>query len=321
MVSAEDGIKAVLDYKPLTIDLIYFKNDQTSKSIQGLAHLTSGQSSDVFGYNANYQLSDPWNTLLEQYMFARVNGTGYDASLPGAMVDKGDKLYVPGLRASTNPVKGLNVQGEVAWQLGNQVVANATNGDLLSEQRDAMAVQVMGSYALPVLQKYKPTVNASYTYFSGDKMADTNSATGNKDAKKYGAWDVFNGDLGAGTIYSAIYPLTNMNIIALGASASPLEDVTTSFTWSNLWATDSYNSINNPLLIYQPNAGTTTLGPVTKTTGERGLGNEYDVNMTYNYTEDVTFGVSLGWYAPGDALSNVNRSTASQAIVDLGVKF
>ena len=42
---------------------------------------------------------------------------------------KGDKLYVPGLRASTNPVKGLNVQGEVAWQLGNQVVTECSIGD------------------------------------------------------------------------------------------------------------------------------------------------------------------------------------------------
>jgi len=320
MATATDGIKAVLDYKPLTIDLIYFKNDQTANSIKGLDLSKNRQSSDVFGYNANYQLSDAWNTVLEQYLFARINGSGYETYNTLAIYDKGNKLYVPGLRASTNPVKGLNVQAELAWQLGNQVVANSSGVGVVSEQRDAMAAQVMASYALPVLQKYKPTVNGSYTYLSGDKMADTTATTGNKDARKYGAWDVFNGDLGAGTIYSAIYPLTNMNIISVGASMNPLEDVTTSFTWSNLWSADSF-STNNPLYIYQPNAGITTLEPVTKTTGERGLGNEYDINLKYDYTEDVTFGVSLGWYVPGDALSNVNRSTASQAIVDLGVKF
>ena len=53
----------------------------------------------------------------------------------------------------------------------------------------------------------------------------------------------------------------------------------------------------------------------------RGLGNEYDVNLTYNYTEDVTFGVSLGWYVPGSALYSQNRDAASQAIASLGVKF
>ena len=34
MRTAEDGIKAVLDYKPLTIDMFYFKNDQTHDSIK-----------------------------------------------------------------------------------------------------------------------------------------------------------------------------------------------------------------------------------------------------------------------------------------------
>ena len=53
----------------------------------------------------------------------------------------------------------------------------------------------------------------------------------------------------------------------------------------------------------------------------RGLGNETDVNLNYNYTEDVTFGVSVGWYVPGNAFLKDNRDTASQAIASLGVKF
>ena len=102
---------------------------------------------------------------------------------------------------------------------------------------------------------------------------------------------------------------------------NPLEDVNVAATWSGLWAADKYGT-DNPLLIYQPNLGPYTLAPVTNTNTKRlGLGNEYDVNFTYNYTEDVTFGVSLGWYVPGSALADVNKSTASQAIVDLGVKF
>ncbi|MDE2009772.1 MAG: alginate export family protein [Candidatus Omnitrophica bacterium] len=302
--TAEDGIKAVLDYKPLTIDLIYFRNDETNAGIQGLwSGSNYNRSSEVFGYNANYQLSDPWNTVVEQYMFNRIDESGYTGTGKG-----GNTLYVPGLRASTNPIKGLNVQGEIAWQLGQNVVSGYT------EHRDAMAIQALASYSLPVLPKYKPTVNASYTYFSGDKTGAVSSS-----GHKYSAWDVFMGDLGAGTIYSSIYPLTNMNIVSAGASVNPLEDLTAAFTWSNLWAADSYSS-KNPLQIYQPNEGSTLYTMATKTSN-RSLGNEYDVNLTYNYTEDVTFGVSLGWYVPGSALSNTNRDTASQAIASLGVKF
>jgi hypothetical protein len=324
MRSSEDGIKAVLDYKPLTIDLLYFKNEQTVDSIRGFGNLTSGQSSDVFGYNLNYQLGDSMNTVVEQYMFAEINGSGIDDLGPGS--NKGDTLYVPGLRASTNPIKGLNVQGEVAMQFGNVEVPDGI-GHSAGEHRDAFGAQLMASYALPVLEKYKPTVNASYTYVSGDKdsIMNVNDTNGAKIAKTESAWDPMFQSQGVGTIYNSIYPLTNMNVISLGASANPLEDVTTAFTWTNLWAADRYTA-QNPLFVFQPNEGPGMVAmPASTYTSTkkdaRGLGNEYDANITYNYTEDVTFGVSLGWYVPGSAIAGAEHNTASQAIADVAVKF
>jgi hypothetical protein len=330
MRTSEDGIKAVLDYKPLTIDMFYFKLAQTSQSISGLYTPTAdaNQSSNVYGINANYQLSDPMNTVVEAYLFSRIDGSGITAST-GALnttSDKGNTLFVPGLRASTNPIKGLNVQGEIAWQ-GGKVVNTSVGQE--AERRSAMAIQTMASYALPVLEKYKPTVNASYTYFSGDKNGGANyNGDPTKTAKTYSAWDPFTGAMAAGTIWQSLLPLTNLNVISVGASANPLEDVTTSLTWTNLWAADSYSNYvgtttasYNPLQEFQPNNGATPFYPVTKK-GARGLGNEYDANFVYNYTEDVTFGVNLGWLVPGSALaSTYNSKPASQAIADVAVKF
>src|ERR1700675_1683704 len=98
--------------------MIYFKNQQILVNGNPGAKQTS---SDVYGLNANYQLSDSMNTVLETYFFARLNGNRNFAAYasPGVTTNKGDTLYVPGLRASTNPVKGLNISGEIAWQLGN----------------------------------------------------------------------------------------------------------------------------------------------------------------------------------------------------------
>ncbi len=45
------------------------------------------------------------------------------------------------------------------------------------------------------------------------------------------------------------------------------------------------------------------------------------LTVTYNYTEDVTFGVSLGWFVPGNVFTSANNSTASQAIANVAVKF
>jgi hypothetical protein len=324
--TAYDGVKAVLDYKPLTIDMFYFKNDQTYTN--GFYN-SNASSSDVYGINANYQLSDPMNTVVEAYLFSRVNGNYNNGSLPNgedfgpAYSDKDSTLYVPGLRASTNPIKGLNVQGELAWQLGQQPVNNG--GAQEAEKREAMAAQLLASYALPVLDKYKPTVNASYTYVSGDKNGGLDYAGDHiSSAKTFTAWDPFNEAQGSGTIYNTMFPLSNMHILALGASVNPLEDVTAAFTWSDLWAAQAYSydllGASNPLFLMQPDGGPNTIVPATKHNATN-LGNEYDVNFTYNYTEDVTFGLSVGWFVPGDVFTSINNNTASQAIADVAVKF
>jgi len=321
--TAYDGVRATLDYKPLTIDMFYFKNGQTF--VNG-NFLGKESSSDVYGFDSSYQLSDPWSTLVEAYMFSRINGdelsAAFDTALnPSAtLTNKGDTLFVPGLRASTNPTKSLNLQGEVAWQFGQHPVVDTATGAQTAEKRDAMAGQFLASYSLPVLEKYKPTLNGSFTYVSGDKDAKANTHdVPFTSSKTFTAWDPFNETQGSGTIYNTMFLFTNMYIYSLGASVNPLEDVTTSFTWSDLYAAQGYNATWNPLALYQPDEGTVPISPVT--TNKKGLGNEYDVNVSYNYTEDVTFGVSLGWFVPGDAFNKVNRDDASQAIADVNVKF
>jgi len=316
MRTAYDGVKAVLDYKPLTIDMFYFKNNQTL--VNGNP-ISDNSSSDVYGFNANYQLGDSMNTVFETYMFSRIDGNNQ----AGVTSNKGNNLFVPGLRASTNPVKGLNVQGELAWQLGNKAVITTVNGNTdveQAEKRTAMAAQFLTSYALPVEEKYKPTVNASYTYVSGDKDSTANyGSVPFSSAKTYSAWDPFNENQGSGTIYNTLFPLSNMHIVSVGASVNPLEDVTAAFSWSGLWDASTFGP-SNKLAIFQPDGGGATINPASKG-GARGLGDEYDVNLTYNYTEDVTFGVSLGWFVPGNVFTSNNNNTASQALADVAVKF
>jgi hypothetical protein len=324
--TAYDGVTATLDYKPLTISMIYFKNGQT---ILDGDPSSGSSSSNVYGINANYQLSDPWSTVVETYMFSRLDGNHYFGENPqvGEITetpyDKGDTLYVPGLRASTNPIKGLNVQGELAWQLGNvPTFANVTGFPEQTEKRSAMAAQFMASYALPVLDKYKPTVNANFTYVSGDKNSGEDYITDHvKSAKYYSAWDSFNENQGSGTIYNTLFGLTNMYIYSLGGSVNPLEDVTASVTWSDLIAAQKYGSQNELFLLQPDSSGAFNGYILTPTTSKTYLGNETDVNLTYNYTEDVTFGVSLGWFVPGDTFEKDARDTASQAIADVNVKF
>jgi hypothetical protein len=305
-----DGVKLVFDYKPLTLDVIYYKNNQRLYTGAEAADKTG---SNVYGLNANYQLGDEMNTVVEGYFFARTD----DSNLTTTATDKGDKLYVPGLRVSTNPVKGLTTQAEVAWQLGTKAVV--AGGAEQAVHRNAFAYQVMANYAIDNadVAKYKPSVNASFTHTSGDKNSGANSSSDNvKSAKKFTAWDTFAEGQNGGTIYNSLFALSNLNIVSVGGQVTPIEDVTASFAWSNLFADKKYRG-GNALSFSQPDGSTSS----PATTGRKDLGNEYDVNVDYAYTEDVTLGVSLGWFVPGSAFTSANDTTASQALAHVNVNF
>ncbi len=313
--TSNDGVKLVFDYKPLTLDVIYLKAGQRLLTGNEAAKKSS---SDVYGLNANYQLGDSHNSVVEGYVFSRFNGSDFNLPVGTATTGKGDTLIVPGLRVSTNPIKGLTAGAEVAWQMGNKPVA--VGGTENAEHRNAFAYQVMANYAIDQLDvaKYKPSINASWTHTSGDKNAGVNSGSDNvKSAKKYTAWDPMLEGQNGGTIYNSLFALSNLNILSAGASIAPIEDVTTSFAWSNLTADKKYRT-GNTLSLLQPDGS--TLGTLA-TTGRKDLGNEYDVNVNYAYTEDVTMGVSLGWYVPGKAFAKANNSTASQALAHVNVNF
>jgi hypothetical protein len=65
--------------------------------------------------------------------------------------------------------------------------------------------------------------------------------------------------------------------------------------------------------------------------GKKALGQEIDVNLIYNYTEDVQFGLLCGWFFPGKAIASDNvdagtlshkqGETATEAIASCKVSF
>ena len=315
--ASNDGVKLVFDYKPLTLDVIYLKATQgTTLGTEG----SRKQNSDIYGLNANYQLGDSHNSVVEGYLFSRVNGSNLNTG--ASVTGKSDTLYVPGLRVSTNPIKGLTAGAEVAWQIGQHPVK--ASGVENAEHRNAMAYQLMASYAIDQadVAKYKPSVNASYTHVSGDKNGGTNYANdGVKSAKTYTAWDPLMEGQNGGTIFNSLFNLTNMNILSAGASVTPIEDVTTSFAWYGLGLDKKIRSGNTLTLLQPDGSSTTSTNSATATTGRKDLGNEYDANVNYAYTEDVTMGVSLGWYVPGKVFTKANNSVASQALAHVNVNF
>jgi len=318
--SGQDAIRLVLDYKPLTIDMLYWKVD--SNTVAGVldTHILRDEV-DLYGINGNYELGDSWNTVAEAYFFVKNDQSTRD-SVAGA---KDDRIYVPGLRASTNPVKGLNVQGEMAWQRGTKVSTTASAAPD-NEQREAFAAQVIANYDFQVekLAKYKPTAMFAYTYASGDKNGNTlNDKYLPNSAEKYTAWDPMFESQAGGKIYNALFDLSNCHIYTVSGGFNLIEDLKLSATWTGLWTAKhdqiAGNGASSTTVFNMRQPDQAQIQPWV--TNKGAIGQEIDADLTYNYTEDVSLGASLGMFLPGDFFVSRNDSTATQALVSLNVAF
>ncbi len=278
-----------------------------------------GDDIDLYGANATYEVGDSMKTQVEAYFFAKVDKNAQGVASADPTPSKADSVYVPGLRASTNPIEGLNVQAEVAWQRGNKVATTGTIND--NQSREAMGAQVIASYKVPVMEEYKPILGYVYTYVSGDSNPGDRAYTVEHSTNKYTAWDPMFENQAGGTIYNALFNLSNAHIHTVSAQVNPIEDVTAKVSWTNLRLDKglSGNATNTALTLVQPDGTATGLMGVNVDNKE--IGNEIDATLTYDYTEDVQFGANFGWSLPGDLFTAANDSVASQAIVHGNVNF
>lgn len=317
--TAQDAIRLIFDYEPLSLELLFSKIDSNTNSLVN----DDGDDVDLYGVNAGYEVGDSFNTQVEAYFFAKTDkstdGTGASTN------SKSDTVYVPGLRASTTPIEGLNVQAEVAWQRGNRVAttslaATDPSRAVQNEKREAMASQFIANYQVPVLEEYKPVAQYTYTYVSGDSNPNDRGYSSQSSTNKHTAWDPMYENQGSGAIYNAIFNLTNLHVHGVSLQANPIEDVTTKLSWIGFWLDKKIDTNNGgTLALVQPDGVNTGNLGVNRT--EEDVGYEVDFEAIYDYTEDVQFGANFGWFVPGDVFTTANNDVASQAIVHGNVNF
>jgi hypothetical protein len=320
-----DAIRATLNYDPLVIDLVYAK--LRANVIYGKNNIIEGQKSsnddaDLYGINAGYKFSDKWNTLMEGYFWSkRSDATVYSTDSNGNAIgeswskNKGDDVQVVGARVSTNPMKKLNLQQEFAFQFGERVDSSGFKRDRSAFASQSMAMLTPG-------WKYEPTMGIIYSYFSGE--ANWSST------KKYHAWDPMFENQTAGSIINALFPQTNAHNIDVMAKMSPMQDVWLQADYvvqvlarGLASPTGGVGYVEPPLNDYE------TAGGYDFSPHRQYLGQELDLNLTYNYTEDVQLGLLMGWFWPGTALAKIaddagslkQRSTAAEAIASCKVSF
>lgn len=313
--TTKDAVRFIFDYEPLSVELLFSKINSRTNTLA----IENKDDIDLYGANVGYEVGDSMNTQVEAYFFAKVDKLSNTAA--AGEFSKSDTVYVPGLRASTNPIEGLNVQAEVAWQRGNRVATTGTIRD--NEQREAMGAQVIASYKVPVLEEYKPILGYVYTYVSGDRNPDDRAyqVAGGGEASRnvFTGWDPMYENQAGGTIYNTLFDLSNAHIHTVSAQVNPIEDVTTKVSWSNLGLDKKIHSDTVLNTLVQPDG--TASSAYAFNAGEKEIGNEVDVVLTYDYTEDVQFGANFGWFMPGDLFTGANDQVATQTILHGNVNF
>ena len=267
--TALDAIRFILDYNPLKIEAFWAKVD--ANTVTGLASSAGNDDDiDVYGVNATYEVGDSMSSVVETYLFVKKDQTTKDAT-DGS---KTDVIKVVGIRGSTNPIEGLNVQAEWAHQGGT-----AGDGTTTNYTRNSQAVQGIVSYQVPVLKEYNPVLQYVFTKVLGNK-----TTRGTDD--DFTAWDPFFENQGGGTIYNTLSNLSDVLIHIASLTVNPMEDVTAKVSYAKLWKEKDYDATT--ITLAQPDGSTST--SANTVSGKNGLGQEIDLNLTYDYTEDVKFG-------------------------------
>ena len=288
------------------------------------------------------------------------NASGGTAVAPTILLNTttiGDNdVHTIGTHIVTQPLKDLTINAELAFQFGDLRFVEPVMGFLYHRHRKAWALQLGADYVFSKV-KYTPTLSLWFTHLSGDKnpinistIIDPRSGgsaflgagnpllpLGSNDIGldgDYNGWDPMFEDQTIGDIMNAIFPHTNSNSLLLKVGLQPREDIKVNAVYSHVWLakklpvnSDIYgpNGVNafgiGPASV--PLAGLYFTGTQTYVlnAGKKQLGQELDLHLTYDYTEDVQFGVDLGWFFPGAVFDGYNDRVASQAIGTMKVTF
>ncbi|PIQ90766.1 MAG: hypothetical protein COV71_02735, partial [Candidatus Omnitrophica bacterium CG11_big_fil_rev_8_21_14_0_20_41_12] len=283
---AFDAIRATLNYDPLVVDLVYAQVKQ--------AMTTDRNTTSLTGINAAYALNK--NTDVSVYYWLKK-----DNNLPVATGSRTDQLSTIGALISNSSIANLTTSLEAAYQFGRNT-QSATG----QKRHNAWALQAMADYTFANV-KTTPMIGFSWTYLSGGKTGGTRNQ----------GWDPMFYDQRLNNIVYTILPFSNMNAINLKGSMKPVDDVTVSAVYGFYQTTQKNSTMYTGPNTYNNGTNYTTAGTYT---GKEYLGSALDGTITYDYTEDVQFGLTAGLFAPGNALTD-NAGTATQLIGSMKVVF
>jgi len=326
--TAFDSIKATLDYDPWTITGVY----------SAIWENAIGDADDVnlWGVNVGYKF-DNYKAEAEGYWFFKS-----DSSVAAWRNKNSNDFSTIGTRGSFDPITDVTVAGEIAYQFGSYIGDRYQRAAM---DRSAWATDISAEYR-GFMEKcaWKPKVGVEYIYYSGDDQTQDNDVgIGMGASAKSGVftgWDpMFRGKFDSairefvGSYYASYdyqsnptglpscgdASFTNQNQIILSGSVQPIESVTIKGNANLFWTATHF----------VPNDGQVNrraaLGFAAPNNGDRTrkgyIGTEYDIQTTWDYTEDVSFGLLTAWFVPGTEIYKDSNAVASDIVGTVKVSF
>ena len=316
-----DAIRATLDLGgaaqigiPLTVDYVYIKLNENL--------VRSADDVNLQGINLSTHL-DPMDSELEAYYLNK-----RDRSFTAEVHNHSGTVNTWGIRGSMKPVDGGLFWGELALQHGDRAVdmdgASTTVGPGSGQQ--GWAADFGLEYTLKDVRT-TPKFGGEWIFYSG-KNIEEGSVPGAGQG-----WDPIAPSYFPTVIRSyqtrstvgGLYPVaetgitsafTNQHQFALYGGLKPIDDLKLDSRLS--W-------------FVMPVAALLPTAPAGNSERKGFLGTEWDTWLTYNYTDDVQFGVTYGLFLPGAAFREggdgcsaatcFGRATAQELISTVSVKF
>lgn len=304
-----DAVRATLNYDPLVVDAAWSKIDDV--------RVDRKDDVDLYGVNANYAV-DKNSTVEGYYWEKKRQKAGVAGNAPQGQAAHHDIVRTVGARAEYRGIKNLLVGLEGAFQFGRKVnnttlyPNDVTTADGGYRRRRAYALQFVSQYDISELVKQgNPLLGFTYTLLSGEPLGGR--------SQTYRGWDPMFENQAGGTLFNKILGYSNAHLINGKVSLKPMEDVTFAVDYYHLRLARAFNTDVSLLAVNLTGVvGDPTYVMVGK---ENTLGNEVDATLTYDYTEDVQFGLGAGWFRPGKAFNKLNKETATQVVGSMKVTF
>ena len=293
VTTAFDAARATLDFNPWTIDLVYSKIRENANNPEN--------DVDLYIANVNYKFAE-YNAVAEGYFVGEYDRAALASAATGTHMNETDTI---GGRVQFDPISQITLGGELAYQFGEYRAA------ITDPQRDrnAWALDIFGTYRWD--NTWKPELTVEYVSFSGE--GDLSATTAD-----YGSWN----GLYRGRFWTAyadfrefVYATadavdqpatTNQEFIQVKGALKPLEDLLLEASFTYLWTGEDVH---------------TTPGVSSSAVRDEQIGWEIDLQATYDYTEDVSFGLLAGWFVPGDFYNSPIDETATDLVGSVKVTF